>query len=237
MKLADSCESHTAIGYVRVSTEEQATEGVSLDAQEARIRAYCQMRGLELVDIVVDAAVSAGKPLSARDGGKRVLESVRSRKARAVVALKLDRLFRNCADCLTVVESWDKAAVALHLVDLGGQAVDTSSAMGRFFLTVMAGAAELERNQVRERTALAMAHKKARGERAGTVPFGFRVGEDGRLLVRDEGEQAIIARVRQARQQGRSYRGIQAELKQAGVVGRKGKPLVLPAIVNIVRAA
>lgn len=77
------------------------------------------MRGLELFEVIIDAGVSAGKPLAAREGGRRVLELVRARKVNAVVALKLDRLFRNCADCLTVISGWDKAAVALHLVDLG----------------------------------------------------------------------------------------------------------------------
>lgn len=98
------------VGYVRVSTDEQANEGVSLAMQEARIRAYCEMRGLELVAIVADAGVSAYKPLAEREGGRRVLAMIKSRKAGAIVGLKLDRLFRNCADCLNVVERWDRAA-------------------------------------------------------------------------------------------------------------------------------
>lgn len=227
----------TAIAYVRVSTDEQANEGVSLEAQEARIRAYCQMRGLELVDVIVDVGVSAGKPLESRDGGKRVLDAIRSRKAHAVVALKLDRLFRNCADCLMVVESWDKAGIALHLVDLGGQAVDTSSAMGRFFLTVMAGAAELERNQIRERTSLAMQHKKAQGERVGNIAYGFRLADDGVSLVKDEAEQAVIARIQEARARGLSLRAIVAELERAGVVNRAGNPVALKQVVRILEAA
>ena len=59
----------TAIAYVRVSTEEQAAEGVSIDAQVAAVRAYATLRGLELVDVVIDAGVSAGKPLADRVGG------------------------------------------------------------------------------------------------------------------------------------------------------------------------
>jgi len=139
-----------AVAYVRVSTEEQATEGISLEAQNHRVRAYCELRGLELVDIITDAGVSAGKPLARRDGGARLLHLIRRGEAVAVVAFKLDRLFRNCADCLTVTATWDRSGVALHLIDLGGQAVDTSTAMGRFFLTVMAGAAEMERGLVAE---------------------------------------------------------------------------------------
>src|SRR5262245_39614025 len=137
-----------AIGYTRVSTDEQVTSGVSLDAQEAAIRAYCAMRGLDLAEMIVDAGVSAGQPLSSREGGERVGDV----GIAAVVAYKLDRVFRDCADCLAVVRDWDERDVALHLVDLGGQTIDTGTAMGRFFLTVMAGAAELERNLIGERT-------------------------------------------------------------------------------------
>ena len=74
------------VGYVRVSTEEQATEGLSLDAQHARLRAYCAMRRLELVEVVEDAGVSAGKALDTRDGGRRLLDLVRARKVGGVVA-------------------------------------------------------------------------------------------------------------------------------------------------------
>lgn len=221
------------VAYVRVSTEEQANEGVSLDAQEARIRAYCAMRGLELAEVVVDAGVSAYKPLADREGGRRVLDMVRSRKVAAVVALKLDRLFRNAADCLDVCGAWDRAGVALHLVDLGGQAVDTSSAMGRFFLTVMAGAAELERNQIAERTSLALQHKRAKGERTGTVRYGYTLAEDGVNLIENEAEQGVIRTVREARDRGLSLRAIVAELDRAGIVGRTGRPLAITQVRNI----
>ena len=211
------------IAYCRVSTEEQALEGVSLDAQEARIRAYCAMRGLELAEVVIDAGVSAYKPLADREGGRRVLEMVRARKAAAVVALKLDRLFRNAADCLEVCGAWDRAGVALHLVDLGGQAVDTSSAMGRFFLTVMAGAAELERNQIAERTSTAMQHKRSNGERVGAVPYGFALAADGVHFEPVAAEQEVIALARELRANGMSLRAVAAELASRGRTSRTGK--------------
>jgi hypothetical protein len=94
----------TAIAYVRVSTEEQAAEGVSVDAQVASVRAYAALRGLELVDVVVDAGVSAGKPLADRVGGAVVVDAVKRRKVRAIIGVKLDRVFRNAGDCLTVTE-------------------------------------------------------------------------------------------------------------------------------------
>jgi len=212
-----------AVAYVRVSTEEQATEGVSLDAQEATLRAYCAMRGLELAEVVVDAGVSAGKPLATRNGGAHLLDLVRRGKVGAVVVYKLDRLFRDASDCLQVTAQWDKAGVALHLVDLGGQSVDTSSAMGRFFLTIMAGAAEMERNLIRERTSAAMQHKAARREyTGGQVPYGWTLDTDGVHLVANEAEQAIIAAAKTLREQGLSLRKVGETLAAEGMLPRSG---------------
>jgi DNA invertase Pin-like site-specific DNA recombinase len=63
-----------------------------------------------------------------RPGGERLVELLRKRRVARIIAFKLDRLFRNCADCLANVEAWERAGIALHLIDLGGSAVDTSSA-------------------------------------------------------------------------------------------------------------
>ena len=100
-----------AIGYVRCSTQEQADSGLGLAAQAERIRAYCRMRGLELSQVVTDAGVSGGKPLAKRDGGRQLLDVLRSREAGAVVMLKLDRMFRNAGDCLTTVERWERSVL------------------------------------------------------------------------------------------------------------------------------
>jgi len=140
-----------AIGYVRCSTHEQADSGLGLEAQTERVRAYCAMRDLTLLDVVRDAGVSGGKPLASRAGGQRLMSMLRETGVKAVVMLKLDRMFRNAGDCLTTVETWEKSGVALHVVDLGGNAIDTTSAAGRFMLVVLAGAAEMERNLTRER--------------------------------------------------------------------------------------
>ena len=227
-------QTNAAVAYVRVSTDEQALEGVSLDAQQARLRAYCTMRGLDLVEVVIDAAVSAGKPLAEREGGRRILDLVARRRVSAVVAWKLDRLFRDCADCLTVTRTWDSADVALHLVDLGGQAVDTRSAMGRFFVTIMAGAAELERNQIRERTSAAMRHMQSRGEYiGGEAPFGFRLTDDG-TLAPVPAEKAAIEEARRLRHAGLSLRAVAAELDRAGVRARNGKIFAASQVARMV---
>ena len=223
--------------YIRVSTEEQVRGGVSLDAQEATLRAYCTMRGLDLVELVVDAGVSAGAPLSTRPGGARVLELVRAGVVEGVVAAKLDRLFRDCGDCLAVTRAWDKRGVALHLVDMGGQTVDTSTAMGRFFLTVMAGAAELERGMVAERTSAAMQHVKSQGRRVGAVPYGFRLADDGRTLVADDREHAVLTTARELRSAGLSLRAVAAELARRGFTARAGGVFLAEQVARMTGAA
>ncbi len=212
-----------AIGYVRCSTQEQADSGLGLDVQTERIRAYCALKGLTLVDIITDSGVSGGKPLATREGGQRLLSAIRTRRAGAVVMLKLDRMFRNAGDCLTTVEKWERAGVALHVADLGGNAVDTQSAAGRFMLVVLAGAAEMERNLTRERTKSAMAIKKAAGLRIGAIPFGHDLADDGVTLVPNETEQAIIDDIRAMRTRGATLQAIATDLTGRSIPTKTGK--------------
>ncbi|MCH7840683.1 MAG: recombinase family protein [Planctomycetes bacterium] len=212
-----------AIGYTRCSTHEQADSGLGLDVQTQRIRAYCGMKDMDLIEIVTDAGVSGGKPLASREGGQRLLDAIRKRKAGAVVMLKLDRMFRNAGDCLTVTDKWERSGISLHIVDLGGNAIDTTSAAGRFMLVVLAGAAEMERNLTRERTRSAMAVKRANGQRVGAVPYGFDVVGDGVTLIGNSAEQAVIREIRAMRKGGASFRRIAEELTKQGVPTKTGK--------------
>ena len=213
-----------AILYLRVSTTEQATEGISLDVQEDRLRAYCIMRDLDIVQVITDAGVSAGKPLDTRPGGQQLLDTIRRKQADCVVAYKLDRLFRDCADCLTTTKTWDKKGVALHLVDLGGQTLDTSSPMGRFFLTVMAGAAELERNLVSERTRVTMQYKAQKGEYCGgEAPIGRQIADNGIHIEDHDDEQELVDLIHQYRTEGLSIRAIADRLNAEGRKARGRK--------------
>src|SRR4051794_602824 len=115
-----------ALGYVRVSTEEQSREGVSLEAQQERIRAYATMRGLDLTHIYCEQGVSGKIPLRQRPEGAKLVEGIDKKRAKHVLAMKLDRLFRNASDALSQSEQWDKRKVALHIIDMGGEAVNTA---------------------------------------------------------------------------------------------------------------
>lgn len=209
-----------AVCYIRVSTEEQVREGVSLEAQECKLLSYCRMIGMEVVKVIREEGVSASKALSTRPGGEELLKLIARGQAKHVVSLKLDRLFRDAEDALHQTKAWDKANVALHLVDMGGQTLNTASPMGRFFLNVMAGFAELERNLIAERTSCALAHKKSQGEAYGPTPYGFN--RTGGRLVQNNSEQAVIGTIQSRRAAGASLRAIADELNAGGVPTKTG---------------
>jgi site-specific DNA recombinase len=219
-----------AIGYIRASTQDQE---ITLAMQAEKLRAYCALRGLDLVEIVEDAGVSGSVPLAERPAGQRVAVALRRHKATHVVALKLDRLFRDAADALAQTKAWDKAGIALHLCDMGGGTLDTSSPMGRMMLTMLAGFAEFERALIAERTGAAIRHKQARGEYiGGAAPYGYRL-EAGEL-VEGEGEQAVVLEAKRLKAAGLSLRMIVAELTAAGRVARNGRPFAAMQVQRMV---
>lgn len=209
-----------AIGYIRVSTDEQVKGGVSLAAQEERIRAYASMAGLSLISVIREEGVSASLPLSQRPGGKELLGLLNEHSGRHVIALKLDRLFRDAEDALRQTRLWDRAGIALHMVDMGGTTVNTASAMGRLFLTMTAAFAELERNLISERTSAALAHKKRCLRTYSPTPYGYT--RQGDQLVSLDVEQSIIAEIKQHRAAGRSLRAIAQHLNLSQVPTKAG---------------
>jgi site-specific DNA recombinase len=206
-----------AIAYVRVSTDKQADHGVSLEAQESKVRAYAALYDLDLVDVVVDAGASA-KTLD-RPGLTRVLAMVKRGEVDAVVVMKLDRLTRSVADLGTLVERYFQKAALLSV----SEQIDTRTAGGRLVLNVLASVAQWEREAIGERTATAMKHKASKGERVGAIPYGFALADDGVTLVEVEAEQAVMAEARTLRAAGLSLRTVAAELARRGFVARAGR--------------
>ncbi|HTB12983.1 MAG TPA: recombinase family protein [Bryobacteraceae bacterium] len=229
----NSGSSTLAIGYIRVSTVQQSDHGVSLEAQEERLRAYCTVAGLSLVNVLCESAVSGSVPLSERPAGIQLLAAVK-RDVTHVVTLKLDRLFRDAEDALRQTRLWDKDGVALHLIDFNGAAISSGSAMGRMMLTMLAGFAEFERNLIAERTSAALSHKKRHLQVFNHEPFGFR--RQGVALVMIPEEQAIVSRVKQLRAAGVSLAGIAGQLNDAGVntkrTGGKWHPSTIKNVLD-----
>src|SRR5262245_49767947 len=218
-----------AIGYVRVSSEEQADSGLGLEAQRQRIAAYCQMKGLDLAETFEDPGISAGKPLASRPAGSRLLATAKKSKAVVVVA-KLDRLFRSVADAASVIDDFDKRGIQLVSI---GEGFDMTSPYGRAMAQMASVFAELERAMIRERTRSAMSVKRSRGERiSGHAPFGWDFGPGGRL-VENAREQKVIARMRLFRAEGLSYRGIATRLDGEGIPPKRGKRWIHTTIKSI----
>jgi site-specific DNA recombinase len=231
-KLERGQEMTRAVGYIRVSTEEQSREGISLGMQVAKIRAYCELNDLDVAGIYGDPGIS-GKTVKARPGIQAVLHLAKSKKIDAVVTYSLSRLARNTIQCLEMAQLMDKAGVALHSIS---EKLDTQSALGRFFFTLTASLAEMERALISERTVAALAQKRLNGEKiGGSVPYGYRV-DVGRLIAEPK-EQHAIRRIHQLRSKGYSYARIANALTKEGIFTRKGTAFRETQIVRILRAA
>src|SRR2546427_4248098 len=165
--------------YCRVSTDKQADRGVSLDAQQAKAKAYAELYDLDIVDVVIDAAASA-KTL-ARPGLERALGLLKAGEADALLVVKLDRLTRSVADLGKLVERYFAPGKAA-LLSVGEQ-IDTRSAARRLVLNVLGAVGRWGRGGVGERTAIAMQHKARQGDyTGGQAPYGRRVAADGSQL-------------------------------------------------------
>lgn len=205
---------HQAIGYVRVSTQGQADEGVSLDAQESKIRAWCDLHGHELLCIYRDEGIS-GASMKGREGLDAALRA--TGKNMALVCYSISRLARSTKDLLHIAD--EIKAKRASLVSITEQ-IDTASAMGEFFFTVIGAIATLERKVTGERTRMALAHKKAVGEVYSPVPFGFDE-VNGRLVVAPL-ESSLVAEIVRRRNMGESFGRIARELNIHGIGGKRG---------------
>ncbi|MDD4871594.1 MAG: recombinase family protein [Kiritimatiellae bacterium] len=204
-----------AIGYVRVSTEGQARDGVSMDAQEAKLRAWADLNGTENVTIFQDAGLS-GKRADNRPGLQEALNAVG--KGDVLIVYSLSRLARSTKDTITIAEALAKRGA--DLVSLS-EKIDTTTAAGKMVFRMLAVLSEFERDQVSERTRFALAHKRASGEKTGgDVPYGYRL-KDG-LLVQDAGEQKAIGLIRKLHKAGNSLRKIARYLKDRGYRTKTG---------------
>lgn len=223
------------VGYIRVSTEEQSSTGVSLQAQRERLDAYVSLYDGVLIDVVADAGVSA-KTLR-RPGLAHALAVLDRGQADGLVVAKLDRLTRSVRDLGELLDRYfceGKAA----LLSVGEQ-IDTRSAGGRLVLHVLASVAQWEREAVGERTRAALDHLKQQGVRLGGTPFGLRRVEsgDGTVLNDADDEQAVIDEMVALRNEGLTLREIAAHLTQAGHRTKRGRRWHASTVRGILRRA
>ena len=203
-----------AIGYIRVSTQGQADEGVSLAAQRAKIEAWCSLNDAELVTVFEDAGLS-GASMTGREGLAEALKA--TTKGMALVTYSISRLARSTRDMLEIAERLD--AKGADLVSMT-EKIDTTTAAGRMVFKMLAVLADFERDQIGERTKMALAHKRAKGEVYAPTPFGFDA-VDGRL-VEVQHEAHIVSDILRQREAGTSLAKIADQLNARGIGGKRG---------------
>jgi len=205
-----------AIGYVRVSTDKQVREGVSVENQVERIREFCERDNLDLVDIIRDEGISGGKNRT-RPGFVKLLETIETDEIDAVVLYSLERLSRDMLTILSLERYLDEFDVTLYTVE--GK-IDTSTIDGWMSFSMKAFMGEMERRQVKSRTKKAMEHMKKNGRVVGDIPFGFK--REGDLLVEIPEERSIITRVNEMYSQGKNLSSITKKLNEDGITTRNG---------------
>ena len=218
-----------AVGYVRVSTTEQVLEGISLDMQTAKIRAYAALEDLDLIEIVADEGIS-GCTIKGRAGIQKIIQMVEKRQVEAVVVFKLDRLARNTIEALELSKLMDRKGAALHSIT---EKLDTKSAIGKFFFTLMASLAEMERGLISERIKAAMDRKREKSEPcSNNPPYGYRIVNS--FLVPDPREWAVIRRILKLHNYGITAYRITRVLTDEGVLNRRGNAFDKSQVRNII---
>jgi site-specific DNA recombinase len=228
-----------AIGYTRVSTLDQASEGVSLAMQEAKIKLYCELHDLDLTGVKEDAGIS-GKSIKGRPGIQHIMEMIKTRETQNVIIYKLDRLARNMKEACEISDLMKENNVNLHSVS---ESIDTGSATGQLFFHIMSAVAEWERGIISERTISGLKFKKSIGQKIGRYfPMGKRQGKQtvtamGKVvsqLIPDERELEAIEKAKQYRQMGLPIREVAMQLFREGYVSpRSGKIYSTSAIVRM----
>jgi DNA invertase Pin-like site-specific DNA recombinase len=228
-----------AVIYLRVSTEEQATSGLGLEAQRAACIDRARALGLGSVSVLADEGVSGSTPIADRQGLPSALEALG--KGDVLIVAKRDRIARDY-----MMTGWVDLEVArrgARLVSAAGEGTDSDDPMSRVMRVIVDAFAQYERDMIRSRTAAALRAKRARGEKTGgAVPFGYRVacvtvtdGSERKTLVADRGEQAAIARARELHAQGLGLRRIASALAADGFTGRGGRRLAATTVARLLQ--
>ncbi len=217
-----------AVGYLRVSTEDQ---NLGPDAQRSALEAWAARAGARIAAIHEDHGVSGATPLEERPGLLAALERIRELGAGVLVAAKRDRIGRDVVVVAMIERALAKLGAAVRTCD---GASDGAGPEGGLMRGIVDTFSAYERELIRARTRAALHVKKCRGERVGAVPFGYRVGADGVRLEADAVEQAIIVAARELHARGQSLRAVGAELAARGMLARSGRPLGPSQIARIV---
>lgn len=210
-----------AVAYVRVSTDEQAESRAGLEAQLHAVTQHCQKNGWQLVGTYTDAGVSGAAPLDKRPG---LLDAVNAVTRGAVLLVaKRDRLSRDPVAGAVVERMVAKRGG--RIVSVAGEGTDGDDPTSVLLRRIVDAFGEHERLVIAARTRAALQAKRRRGERAGRVPFGYQLTDNGTrsragnpvALAAVPAQLAVVERIRRERAAGRSIRAIAAGLTTDGI--------------------
>ncbi len=207
--------------YARVSTQEQAVEGTSLEHQSDQLASYCESRGYQVVQKYVDPGYT-GKDAN-RPGLKRLLGDASLGLFSKVVVYRMDRLARNLRLLLEIEDKLKESGVSFHSVS---EMFDTSTASGRHFLQMLGMVGEWERETIIERTKAGRLQRYKEGRWGpGNPPFGYDYDRETKKLVINEAEARIIQRIFEEYATGKSMVRIANTLNDEKIPprGRNGK--------------
>jgi site-specific DNA recombinase len=222
-------ENRVAI-YTRVSTEEQAKEGFSLEAQKDYLINYCKMNSLEVTAIYSDEGLS-GKDKN-RPQLQKLLRESATNKFDMVLVWKQSRISRSLFDLLSIVQELERNNVKFRGLDSN---FDTTTPFGRFGLHMMGAASELERGQIVENVHLGMNQRAKEGKYNGGVVFGYK--NVAKELVVDEEEAKIIEQIFAWYLDGIGPVMIRDRLNNMGIKTKKGNEFTTFAVRFILQNA
>ena len=216
-----------AVGYVRVSTDEQS---LGPEAQRMAIEKWAGARGVRVAVVFEDHGISGGAPAEKRPGLLAALAALRENNAGLLVAAKRDRIARDTVIVAMVEQAAGRAGAAVTTAD---GASDGAGPEGQLMRGIVDVFAAYERGVIKSRTRAALAVKRTRGERIGGIPYGYELTADGVHLAENVDEQAIIQQIRALRTAGLSLRQATAESRRLGMVSRVGRPFGLTQIARL----
>lgn len=224
-----------AVGYIRVSTEEQRDDGLSLGAQREAIEAFAKSQGYELVALIEDAAVSGAKDPATRDGFRQVLELAEAEAFGILLVWKFDRLARHLAYAVTTAETLrERYGVTLRSIT---EPIESESPVGQMMFGIFASMAAMEREEIKERTLMGrQAKAKAGGFAGGKAPYGYTRDKEGGLVVVPD-EAAVVRQIFAWRRQGLGAKAIAHRLNEQGTPTRKGQAWHFSTVAGILQNA
>lgn len=207
-----------ALGYLRVSTDQQADSGLGIEAQREAVLKTAARLGLPLVEVFIDAGLSGALDLENRPNLFAAVQGLK--RGDVLIVAKRDRLGRDLVGVAMIERQIEKKGA--RIVSAAGEGTDGTDAGAMLQRQILDVFAEYERRLIGQRTKAALQAKRARGERAGNVPFGYQLGDDGQTLEKCEAEQAALAILEELRAAGFSLRQVAAELNRQGFTTRRG---------------